>query len=67
MTSDGKPYAPIRFENLIQERYLISKRTNTSYLDTGKLTPRERTQIVKYILDEIKKENESLQSLSNKG
>lgn len=67
MTSDGKPYGPIRFESLIQERYLISKRTNTSYLDTGKMTPRERTTIVKYILEEIKKENESLQSLSNKG
>ncbi len=54
---DGKtkPYGPIRFKEIVQERYLISKSINTSYTDTAKITPLERKYILEFIADEMKK------------
>ena len=50
---DGKtPYGPVRFENIVQEQYIISKAINTSYLDTEKLTPKERGLLIKFILED---------------
>ena len=57
-TRDGKPYGPVRYEELVRERYLISKRANISYSESGKLTPTERKYITKYVVDEINKEKE---------
>lgn len=48
------------------ERYLISKRSNTSYVDCGEITPLERGYIVDLIKDEIKKEQEKRQELEQK-
>ena len=58
MTSDGKPYGPIRYEELVKYRYIISKNCNTSYLDAGKLTPTERDYILGYLVDEAKRREE---------
>lgn len=60
-TEDGKPYGPIRFKQIVKERYLISKNINTSYNDIGKLTPIERKYILEFIADEIKRENEAFE------
>ena len=65
-TRDGKPYGPVRYEELVKERYLISKTINTSYADVGKLTPIERKYIISYIIDEFKKQKEQLEELKNK-
>lgn len=67
LTKDGKPYGPVRYEELVKERYMISKMINTSYGDTGKLTPIERKYIIKYIVDEwnkkVEQEKEQLDKL----
>lgn len=63
-TRDGKPYGPIRYEELVKERYLISKIINTSYADTGKLTPIERKYILNYIIEEFNKEKERFDNLT---
>jgi hypothetical protein len=54
LTNDGKPYAPIRYKELVKERYLISRYMNTSYTDLGQLTPTERKYIIEFILNENK-------------
>lgn len=54
LTNDGKPYGPWRYKELVRERYYISKTINTSYSDTGQLTPIEREYILEFITDEIK-------------
>ena len=59
LTSDGKLYAPLRFEQIVEERYQISKHINTSYADLGKITPAER----KYLLEFIKRDLEHEQQL----
>lgn len=55
---DGKPYGPIRYKEIVKERYIISKNLNTSYTDIGKITPRERSYLIEFIADEIKRSKE---------
>lgn len=59
MTSDGRPYGEVRYKDIVQERYLISKSTHTSYLDTGKITPLEKKYILEFIKEEIDKTKEA--------
>jgi hypothetical protein len=61
LTEDGKPYGPVRFKNIVQERYFISKKCHTSYLDVGEITPLERGYILEFILDEIEKEKKAIE------
>ena len=58
MTSDGKPYAPIRYAEIVEERYLISKFIHTSYGDLAQVTPLERKYLLEYIKRDIERENE---------
>ena len=58
MTSDGKPYAPIRYEQIVEECYAISKRINTSYNDLKQITPLERTYLLQFIRKDLERENE---------
>lgn len=57
LTKEGKPYAPFRYKQIVQECYYLSKNCNTSYTDLMKITPLER----KYMLELLNKEAEKLQ------
>ena len=59
LTSDGKPYAPHRFRDIVKERYLISKYCNTSYKDLDKVSPTERAYLLEFIYEELQKEQEA--------
>lgn len=61
LTSDGKPYGPYRYKQIVKERYWISKNINTSYNDAGKLTPTEREYLLEFIADEIKQTNKLIE------
>lgn len=64
---DGKsPYGPYRFEQLVRERFLISKHLNTSYPDTGKITPRERAYLISFLEEDGKRQKEQLNALKAK-
>lgn len=58
LTKDGKPYGPIRYKEIVTERYLISKNIHTSYIDVGKMTPLERQYILELLVDEQKRAKE---------
>lgn len=60
LTSDGKPYGPFRFRQLVQERYLISKHCNISYEDTGKMSQSEREIILQLLTEDSRKQREAL-------
>lgn len=69
LTNDGKPYGPWRYKELVRERYYISKTINTSYSDTGQLTPIEREYILEFITEEImmaKKKAEEIKAQNRK-
>lgn len=60
-TEDGKPYAPLRYEELVKECYLISKNLNTSYIDVLKITPVERKYLIKFLIQEAKHNQEMIE------
>ena len=66
LTSDGKPFSQERYRQLVKERYIISKHTNTSYLDSGQLCPIERTLLTKYILEELEAQKKIIEDLHAK-
>lgn len=61
MTSDGRLYAPLRFEQIVEERYQISKHINTSYKDLGDITPTERRYLLEFIKRDLEHEQELIQ------
>ena len=61
MTSDGRLYAPLRFEQIIEERYQISKHINTSYNDLGEITPTERRYLLEFIKRDLEHEQQLIQ------
>ena len=58
---NGNPTGPKEYEDLVKERYYISKRCNTSYLDVGEISVHERRLLMKFIADEIKQEQEFME------
>ena len=58
LTSDGRPYGPVRFEQIVEECYVISSRIHTSYIDLVKISPLERTYLLKFIKRDLERENE---------
>lgn len=65
LTKDNKPYGPVRFKEIVQERYFISKNINTSYNDIGKIAPIEREYLLEFIVDEQKQTQKKLDELKN--
>ena len=65
LTSDGKLYAPLRFEQIIEERYQISKHINTSYKDLGEITPTERKYLLEFIKRDLEHEQKLIQEKMN--
>lgn len=66
LTSDGRPYGPIRFKEIVKERYLISKTINTSYNEIGEITPLERKYIAEFIIEEIKAQEKANEEFKQK-
>lgn len=66
MTKDGKPAAPIRFKDIVKERYLISRNMNTSYNDLGEITPTERYYLLEFINEELEMKKKAIQEQKQK-
>ena len=58
MTEDHRPYGPTRYKEIAQERYLISKHTNTSYEDTAQITPLERSYLLEFLIDDLQRQKD---------
>ena len=65
---DGKikPYGPIRFKQIVQERYIISKMINTSYNDVGEITPLERRYLLEFMYAEMEKTKKIIEEKKQK-
>jgi hypothetical protein len=62
LTSNGQPYGPKRYRDIVKERYLISKNCNTSYTDLGKVTPLERQYLIEFITEELQKQKDMIEA-----
>jgi len=60
LTSDGKPYGPTRYKEIVRECYLISKNCNTSYTDLMYITPVEKNYLLEFIKEEFEMTEEIL-------
>jgi hypothetical protein len=56
--TDDPRLAGIRYKDIVRERYIISKHTNTSYDDSLYITPLERRYLLEFIMDELKRQKE---------
>lgn len=61
LTSDGKPYGPARFKEIVEENYVLAKFANISYSDTLKMSVLERQYLLKITISEINKQKEALE------
>ena len=65
--SNGKdkeiPYGPWRYKRIIEECYFISHQIHTSYTDLLKVTPRERSYMLEFINDELRRQKESIERI----
>lgn len=57
-TKDGKPYGPIRYKEIVKERYWLTKSLNTSYNEVGEMTPLERQYLLEFLAEEVKRTRE---------
>lgn len=62
-TSEKKPYAPERFRDIVEERYLISNYIHTSYLDTASISPTERTMLLQLIKDDLQRKYDKIEEI----
>lgn len=53
-------------ENIVKEKYYITKFLNTSYLDTDEITHVERNMLLKFIKDDKEHEAKQIKNLRNK-
>jgi len=66
LTSDGAPYGPVRYKEIVKERYYVSKYCNTSYGDVGKITPTERQYLLEFITNELEQQKKMLEEQKKK-
>lgn len=48
-------------ETITKEKYLISKKIHTSFLDLDEITPLERKMILKFIIEDLKEQNAAME------
>lgn len=65
MTSDGQPYGPIRYKELVRECYFISKNSSTTYKEVLSMTPTERVYITELIQAERREQDKMLEKLKS--
>lgn len=66
-TDDGEmPYGVYRFQQIIDECFIISKTINTSYTDLMNISIRERDRMIEIIVEDNKKQKEELDKIKTK-
>ena len=60
LTSDGKPYGPIKYKELLKEAYLIVKHTGATYDDVMSMSPTERKYVLSFLIEEAERNKKSI-------
>lgn len=59
LTSDGKPYAPLRLKQIVKENFFLTKHLHTSYGDLLEMSPTERKYLLEFLVEDFKKQKEA--------
>ena len=62
---DDPAYKSAAMQNLIQEKYQISKRLHTSFLELDEITPTERKALLKLIISDLEEQKRIMDSIKN--
>ena len=62
-TSDGQPYGPKRYKQIVKECYLIAKNCNTPYTNLLDITPSEKNLLLDLILEENRRSQEQIEKV----
>lgn len=46
------------YKDLVKERYIITKHTNTSYADTANISHAERNYLIQFISEDLQRQKE---------
>lgn len=65
-SSDGTPYGPKRFKELVRECWYISDQTHTSYADVLDLSVAERIYLIRFINEKIENTNRAIEESNKK-
>ena len=65
-TSDGKPFGPYKYKDLVKQLYIITKTCNTSYTDLLNITPTERDIILEMLMQEREETNKVVADMKSK-
>lgn len=60
-TNNGQPYGPIRYKEIVKERWYIAKHSNIPYSDTENMTPAERNYILEFISEDFQRNKEAME------
>ena len=61
LTTDGKPYGPVRYKQIFQECFIISQNSNNSYKEILGITPLERGYMIDMLAEKARKTQEMLE------
>lgn len=64
--SDGTPYGPKRFKEIVKECWFISDQTHTSYTDVLDLSVAERIYLIRFINEKIENTNKAIEENTQK-
>ena len=56
-------FKTITMQNIISEKYQISKRIHTSFLELDEITPFERKTLLKLIVDDLEEQKRLIESM----
>jgi len=59
---DDPEFKSLVMQNIIQEKYQISKRIHTSFIELDEITPTERKSLLKLLVDDLKEEERIIQA-----
>lgn len=60
LSSDGKPYGPKRYKELVQECWFISDNLHTSYTDVLDISVQERMFLIKAINEKMERTRQAM-------
>lgn len=60
-TNNNQPYGPIRYKEIVKERWYIAKHSNIPYSDTENITPTERNYILEFISEDFQRNKEAME------
>lgn len=63
LTSSGAPYSAVRYKQIVQECFIISKNIHTSYNEVLNISPLERSYLLEFLVNDAKKKKAEVERI----